>query len=167
MTPTERLHDVFWLKVHFQLRDRHGRVWKKTDESLENYDLVNIANWFANLSERRIGNQQLYFLEPNLGFKVVGLTPDGVILRVYLRLECSPPWHFIRKGTGWGKNTYSLEFNLTKKQLQEIETDAIYMYRMLIADDCLQPSLFGKTLVGDERETGGLLPISKPQGVSK
>ncbi len=104
--------DANWLMIRTQLVFRQ-QEFSDVSPSLEAGDIVRIAVWLEDLSNRRLPECVcLGFTEPNLRFEVFRVTEDFVIIGVRMSLESRPPFK-----TGGIRDETVCQFSLSYAQL--------------------------------------------------
>ena len=85
--------DANWLIVAVECRYQ-GKVFVKTDPSLDAQELEEIFNWFQSISRNTIPKYTyLSFTEPNLEFQLYHSKSGRIRFGIKLDAECKPPFH--------------------------------------------------------------------------
>jgi hypothetical protein len=83
--------DSNWLRIHMAVALPQG-AWSLTDPFLLTYEVGRLADWFDAIANHKQVENELGFVEPNLGFEVIYQQDTAKYLRVHFGMECLPPW---------------------------------------------------------------------------
>lgn len=95
--------DANWMMVEVSA-SLGGRAWSVREPCLLTWELEWIARWMESAAAGEPFDRSLDFLEPCLLFEWIGRSEDRTEFRVYVELECRPPWatsHTTHKKDFW------------------------------------------------------------------
>lgn len=84
-------HDANWLAVLGQASDGE-RAWTFRDPCLLTTEARDLVVWLHAVADGRPTDDAIYFMEPNLEFRLVSPPGAQLVMRVIFRLESRPPW---------------------------------------------------------------------------
>lgn len=84
-------YDDNWLLVD-HTASRGGRAWRSIGAILLTWEVAGLADWFDALAVKGPSELEFSFLEPNLRFACVWVSPNHAILRIFFELESRPNW---------------------------------------------------------------------------
>ena len=109
---SQNRYDANWLMIRTRLVFRQ-QEFSDVSPSLEAGDIIRIAVWLEDLSNRRLPECVcLGFTEPNLRFEIFRATDDFVCIGVRMSLESQPPFK-----TGGIRDETVCQFQLSDAQL--------------------------------------------------
>ena len=80
-----------WLSVRISVSHPKG-TWTSVDPSLQTTEVAELADWLASIETAPAIDRDLFFMEPNLSFRLTSDEQGSRQLRVYFELECRPTW---------------------------------------------------------------------------
>jgi hypothetical protein len=89
--------DANWLQIRGRVRTVAGETWEFDDPCLTTWEARTLGFWLGAAAEGLVPVSEppdetfeglLFFTEPNLGFSVLALGDEELVLRVHLSLEC-------------------------------------------------------------------------------